>query len=499
MKNTTQGASAKDPAGTGQAEAGAGFFLKTSAFGLAVVYQAFKHGLLYSLLRPLGPGRGIPMLATGALLLRGSIPAPSLIADFNSREFGFVGGGRFGEAELVEFINGISQIERRMFYGHWLPNAYDDELVALYDLRSHFRRHGRCLCASQSQDRGTGASPLRNIALFFGCPNGMPMSIWPHWGSISDPGVLHEAVLYARGLGMAANAKNLVIVTDVHPSMGRVSLFHLKGRSFVCGIPIGAFPEVDEACLKYSKSLAEADDSEAWACLDSYYLSSRVRMRFGGVDGVLVLYKDILEREAGARELLERRKRMKEVLEGARRAPKAGFEDWAASFEPFFHVRNSGNAAGFEYEEDIDAFNDTMHMCGACALFTTMKDWPDDYLLSSYRSKDQLEIEFDTSRGSLSMVNLQKPGQDSPVENEQMAMFVALCLRFCFKRELSHWHPNELCIEEAYAELSKLPFSREGGHWAPAQEPNELQKELLKALGLDDGRLRELDHYLGLG
>lgn len=104
MKNTTQGASAKDPAGTGQADAGAGFFLKTSAFGLAVVYQAFKHGLLYSLLRPLGPGRGIPMLATGALLLRGSIPAPSLIADFNSREFGFVGGGRFGEAELVEFL-----------------------------------------------------------------------------------------------------------------------------------------------------------------------------------------------------------------------------------------------------------------------------------------------------------------------------------------------------------------------------------------------------------
>ncbi|GEM_PF-3602243 len=73
----------------------------------------------------------------------------------------------------------------------------------------------------------------------------------------------------------------------------------------------------------------------------------------------------------------------------------------AASFEPFFHVRNSGNAAGFEYEEDIEAFNDAMHMCGACALFTTMKDWPDDYLLSSYRSKDQLEIEFDTSRGSL--------------------------------------------------------------------------------------------------
>lgn len=177
--------------------------------------------------------------------------------------------------------------------------------------------------------------------------------------------------------------------------MGRVSLFHLKGRSFVCGIPIGDFLEVDEACLKYSKSLAEADDSKAWACLDSYYLSSRVRMKFGGVDGVLVLYKDILERESGAMELLERRKRMKEVLEGARRAPRAGFEDWAASFEPFFHVRTSGNAAGFEYEEDIEAFNDAMHMCGACALFTTMKDWPDDYLLSSYRSKDQLEIEFD--------------------------------------------------------------------------------------------------------
>ncbi len=475
--------------------------MQTTGFGLAAMALAAESGLLQSLVAGLETERAARMLALASFLCQSPRPNFAEFDEFVARNFAFLPlGGRFGRDDLARFMNYMAGSNREGFMNAWLPNCLDDDMLLLCDVRSYFCNCGQYVTSALPNNYGAGAPPKRNLAIFVGGSNGMPMYMWPLWGSLDDPGMLHEAIYRARGAGLQVNAKNAVILTDASFTDGRLRLMPLKGMQFICGLPIGRIPEVDAECLKFSKSLKDEDEKSAWAGGGTCYLSTMVRMKLDGVDGFLLVYKDLMQNDGCSMALVNRVGSAERLLKDTKRAPKAGFDEWAASFEPFFHVRKALNARGFEFESDREAYENAIHMGGACALFTTIKDMDEPALLWYYHFKCKLEQSFYMVRNGLSQVDLHIPqGMPGPFDNDLMLLFAALCLRKSFNRHLqSRKKVNPGPFSEVAQELSRLSYTWDGGQWRPKEKPGARQQEILEQFGINDRLLAILNRFLGL-
>ncbi len=475
---------------------------RTTGYGLATMVVAANINLLDSLIAALGFPRAVKLMALASFLCTSHSRQFGNLADFCSSDFGFALDGPFGESEVSELLNGITEKEIKTFYKGWIPTAYDEELdMVVLDARSCYCGMGEFMTAAPSPFLGSGNPPLYDAEVFIGQDSIVPMFVCSHWGRITDHGSLQDAHEQAKGVGIEMNAKNTIIVTDAVPVKGRLSFPTLKGRRFICKIPIGAVSEVDDAFFKFSKSVKPEDEDSAWPCTGSYYLSSSVPMRLGGVDGELALYWDLYERASCSFEAMSRYEGMHDALKGTKRAPKTGFAGWARSFEPFFHVCKAENAAGFKYEAVPEALDRARHMGGACAIFTSDKHLDEEEILSIYKSKGLYEISFDTARNHFGELDLREPESlKLPVASMRLAMFVSIVLSLCMTHMLVTYigadNDKAWRIDDAELELSKVAYTREGGRWRPEGGMTDVQKRMFQALVVDENSLDVMDEVL---
>lgn len=307
-----------------------------------------------------------------------------------------------------------------------------------------------------------------------------------YYGSLNERANFKHALTSARETGLdTGGRRRLTVVTDGVFRESSFNLGHFQDCSLIAAVSCERLKVVREAYLKWVRSLTEADRDKAWLLNERSYISSQVELSLGGLDGVLMLYRD-LEQEVNQRaQLAARRKSKEQELKATGQAPTQGFEEWAESFRPFFKVTRSSDHKGFSYELDKEGYAEAHALCGRLTLFVVKREGKlsEQEALTCYRAKEALEEGFDTTRNGLCDKSLHVSGD--PRESRRFVMVIALILRQNIESRLKGvLDKHDLSCEDAIAALSRVRVRREGQVLLLKEAAGGVEREIIGALGI---------------
>lgn len=241
-----------------------------------------------------------------------------------------------------------------------------------------------------------------------------------------------------------------------------------------------------ENFLSWARSLSLDDCSKELEINGSLYISHRVPITIGGVEGKLVMYIDLnsqLDRKKSEHAL----KAKKEAeLKELKHWPGKDFDNWAKSFKPYFKVTKAKGSKGFVYEEDEEGQAQSNAMCGAVTIFTTCKKLSDKEIMATYKAKESVEDCFDTTKNGLSDKRLHVHG-DAQIEGKMFVMFLGLILtRILMQRLKEHMDQGHFTLQDELRELKKIRYFKDKkGKWITKNSLTKTQKEILSCLDLE--------------
>ncbi len=260
---------------------------------------------------------------------------------------------------------------RSAFYKAWNRVQAPAARQIFYDVTSFSTYSGQIRKAPFGYNRDGEDLPQINEGLFCCRETGMPLFMCSYNGSLNDASNFSHALELARAC-------------------------KLKPASSPARIKA-----VREAFLKWAHEVNDDVEGRMWEVNGHPYVSGRIPFTLGGVDGALLICRDIDSRAAMMDSLSRRKTAKRAELEGCRRCPVSGFDAWAASFKPFFIVEKARNSKGFKYSEDAEGFKERVALAGKAVLFTTCTDMTDQEIMEAYRSKESVEDCFDTTKNGL--------------------------------------------------------------------------------------------------
>ena len=104
---------------------------------------------------------------------------------------------------------------------------------------------------------------------------------------------------------------------------------HMEGYGLIAGVSAMRYQKVKEAYLKWSSALVIGDASNAFGVNDDLYISSRVPMTLGGVEGELVMYRDLNSQNSRTADIIRRRNQKRDELESYKHWPGKDFDSFA--------------------------------------------------------------------------------------------------------------------------------------------------------------------------
>ena len=393
-------------------------------------------------------------------------------------------GSYLGRSEVEALLESLKTGQCRSFYAQWLEDHPHGELI-LYDLTSFCSYSGQIIQPYLRYNRDISELVQLNEGLFCDLSSGLPLMALSYYGSLNERANFKHALAAAREAGLdTGDRRRLTVVTDGVFRESSFNLGHFKDCSLIAAVSCERLKVVREAYLKWVRSLTEADRDKEWILNERSYISSQVELSLGGLDGVLMLYRD-LEQEVNQRaQLAERRKSKEQELKDTGKAPAQGFAEWAESFRPFFKVSRIPNGKGFSYEFDKDAYAQAHALCGKLTLFVVKREGKlsEQEALACYRAKEALEESFDTTRNGLCDQSLHVSG-DPRGESRRFVMVIALILRQTIESRLKGvLNKHDLSFEEAIAALRRVRVRREGQGLRLKEAAGEVEREIIGSL-----------------
>ena len=454
-------------------------------YGLAATALAEETGLLGALQEALGTRDACRLLGLAAFLADGAHSSLSKLNSFIADNFPFLVDSSFDSRLAGDLIVRLDPQARSAFYKAWNRVQAPAARQIFYDVTSFSTYSGKIRRASFGYNRDGEDLPQINEGLFCCRETGMPLFMCSYNGSLNDASNFSHALELARACQLKPSRRGLVMIMDGGFSSDSFSWLHLGGWKFIGGVSPSRIKPVREAFLKWAHEVNDDVEGRMWEVNGHPYVSGRIPFTLGGVDGALLICRDIDSRAAMMDSLSRRKTAKRAELEGCRRCPASGFDAWAASFRPFFIVEKARNSRGFKYSEDAEGFKERVALAGKAVLFTTCTDMTDQEIMEAYRSKEAVEDCFDTTKNGLCDGRLHIQG-DAQADGKLFAMFVALILWRAIHSRIKGWlKRNNATVEDAIEVLKQIKYVKIEGKWKMKDAITKSQRELLQDLKLD--------------
>lgn len=375
------------------------------------------------------------------------------------------------------------------FYKLWNA-AHPAGKNIFYDVTSFSTYSGQIMRAHYGYNRDHDDLPQINQGLFCDEESGLPLFMCAYDGSLNDKKNFDFALSRAKEYGLKAQHRKLTIITDGGFSSENLNFTHLEGYDFIVGVSADYLSKVKESFIEWSSKLTEEDRNNAWPCGEGTYVSSTKSLNIGGVEGTLMMYRDLSIESDKRAQLTRKIDECLKILESTEKAPKEGFEHWAKTFKPFYDVKRHAGRKGFAFEKNQDEINKAYALCGKVTLFVKQSGGKisERTTLCEYRAKESVEDCFDTTKNGLCDKRLHVKG-DRQVDGKLFVMFVALILRRSIHRRLAEYlKENGYSDEDAIRELEGIRFYKAKDGWRLKDAITKTQREIMQALDL---KLRE--------
>ena len=378
--------------------------------------------------------------------------------------------------------------KRGKFYSLWIASHQEQMNKIFYDVTSFSTYSGQIIMAKRGYNRDHEQMIQVNEGLFCGKETGLPLFMCSYDGSLVDCQNFNYALRRAKEHNLKSTKRNTVLVVDGGFRANNFDWAHFLGYDLIVGVSCKYYSSVKKAFLNWADNLTEKDAHKVWSLDEQHcYISSRVPLTMGNVDGYLIMYRDMSGYAFQLSALTRKRDSLARYLKSLKSVPEVkNFESWAKSFLPFFRVSKAKGRKGFTFEENQEEFQAALSLCGNVTLFVSGEKLGSDRdILADYRSKESVEDCFDTTKNGLCDKRLHVHG-DSQVTGKLFVMFIALILRRSLHYRLRDpLKQYSLTDEDAIRELEQICFTRHKDGWHLKDAISKLQKDLLTGLGLN--------------
>lgn len=458
----------------------------TMGYGLVVSLLSEELGLTGVLEEAFGAERGRKILSLAAFMCeRAHSSMGGLDAFIGNHLAGTSFDLKFDRRAAGQLLVELTPVRCGVFYKLWNAKHPAGRNI-FYDVTSFSTYSGQIMRAHYGYNRDHDDLPQINQGLFCDQESGLPLFMCAYDGSLNDKRNFDFALSRAKEHGLKARHRHLTIITDGGFSSENLSFTHLQGYDFIVGVSADYLSKVKDAYVEWSKSITENDRNNSWPCGDGTYISSSKSFSIGGVDGTLMMYRDLSIESDKRAQLTRKIDECRQVLESTDKAPKEGFESWAKSFKPFYNVTKHAGRKGFVFERNNDEISKAFALCGKVTLFVQQScgNISPRKALCEYRSKESVEDCFDTTKNGLSDKRLHIKG-DRQVDGKLFVMFVALILRRSIHRRLSSYLEEKgYSDEDAIRELEGIRFYKAKDGWRLKDAVTKTQREIMQALNL---------------
>lgn len=421
-----------------------------------------------------------------AFLCEGAHSSLGGLNDFVNENLCIGAPATFDRRRAGEMLVQLSSHERGAFYSAWNQLHQADTHHVFYDVTSFSTYSNQIQRASFGYNRDGEDLAQLNEGLFCSRETGLPLYLCSYEGSLNDAQNFKYALSMAKAHHLCVNRRGTTIVIDGGFSQDNFNWAHMEGYSLIAGVSAMRYKAVKEAYLSWARTLTTDDLMHGWIVNGQVYVSKRVPMTLGGVEGELVMYRDQQSQSDREKALLIAKHKKETELKECPHWPGKDFDSWAKSFEPFYKVTKARNRKGFVYEEDPDSQIMRFGLCGKVTLFTTCKKMTDKEIMEAYRAKESVEDCFDTTKNGLSDKRLHVHG-DLQVDGKMFALFIALILRRTLHQRSLKWqeqYNRSTC--DVITELKKIRMIKCGEVWGQKDALTKRQKELLEELQLQN-------------
>lgn len=390
----------------------------------------------------------------------------------------------FDRRRAGEMLVRLSSQERGKFFSLWNTLHASETKHVFYDVTSFSTNSNQILRASYGYNRDGEDLPQINEGLFCSRETGLPLYMLSYEGSLNDAQNFKYAISMAKEHKVCLKRRGTTIVIDGGFSQENFNWAHMEGYNLIAGVSALRYKNVREAYLSWARTLTTDMLPSAWMVNDQVYVSSRVPITLGGVEGELVMYRDMQSQTDKERALIiDKAKKETELKECSHWLGK-DFDSWAKSFEPYFKVERARNRKGFTYTEDKEAQVKRFGLCGKVTLFTTCKNMTDKEIMEAYRAKESVEDCFDTTKNGLCDKRLHVHG-DRQIDGKMFALFVGLILRRTLHRRSLKWQEEYDRTDcDVIRELKKIRMIKCGEYWGRKDNLTKRQKDLIEELQL---------------
>ena len=458
------------------------------SLGYDAVIQSIsaESGLTTALDKAFGRIQASKILTTAAFLCERRHSSFADLGKFVKEHLPLIGDNSdFDRRAAGQLLVDLTTADIGKFYTAWNQIQATKGCHVFYDVTSFSTYSGNILSSHFGYNRDGEELPQINQGLFCLKENGLPLYMCSYDGSLNDAQNFNFALTQAKAHGLGSRSR-MVVITDGGFNADNFYWSHLSGYKVIAGVSCSKLKAVREAYLKWVDSLTARDENNAWI-LDSgkCYLSSRVPITLGDVEGTLIMYRDIELQKEKTIQLTRKRKDMLNYLNSLEKIPVSVHDlaGWAKSFRPFFKVTiNRKLKKGFSFEPDEQESINAFELCGKVTLFTTCSELSDEEIIKLYRSKESVEDCFDTTKNGLSDKRLHVHG-DRQVEGKLFIMFIALILWRILQYRLSDWKKaHDLTMREIIQELNQIKIRKLPEGWQVKNATSKTQREILEAL-----------------
>lgn len=431
-----------------------------------------------------GDEQGYEIQALATYLCDGPHSSLSNLRDFVDDNLCLNVSSSFDRRRAGELLAKLSSEDRCKFFSEWNKCLSAKSKQVFYDVTSFSTYSGQIMKASYGYNRDGEDLPQVNIGLFCDRETGLPLDLCSYDGSLNDAQNFKYALRNAKAHNMHLKDNRMIIVMDGGFSQDCFNWAHLEGYNFIAGVSALRYKEVKKQYIAWSRTLTTDELANSWRINDDLYVSKRIPFILGGVDGFLVMYRDLRSQSAKQQSLIKLREKKEQELIECTEFKGKDFDSWAKSFEPFFKVEKAKGRKGFTYTKDLEQQSERFALCGKVTLFTTCDKLSDKELMEAYRSKESVEDCFDTTKNGLCDHRLHVQG-DAQVDGKLFVTFIGLILRRTIHNRVKDYEKKyNVTDSDVIAELKKILFVKQGKYWRLKDAITKKQKELLGALQL---------------
>jgi len=383
-----------------------------------------------------------------------------------------------GDRRCSEIFASISHDERMFFFEEWIKERQKEEYIA-YDVTSISTWSTGIDIAEWGYNRDGESLPQVNLGMFYGATSRFPVYYTMYSGSIADKSHL---VFMLESAGRLGIDKVRFVMDRGFVTQENLTYMEKNAYRFIVPFPLTRL-EASSLIEAHGQSIRKA--SNHLSAFDLY--GAAFDYELYGIRMKAHIFFDSEKQSLDEKELYARIAKLSEELEkmrNAKRIPKR--------YTDFFDVEKDG-ATALRFEMDREKIDERLKRTGFFILLTTDLSCSSEELIRIYRSRDEIEKNFDQLKNGLDFKRL-RTHVAKTTEGKIFVGFLALILRTYLQSKLKACAQTKaLTLGKVLLELKKIKTVVMPDMKKIVMPLTRMQKTILLALDIQPEELIDVD------